>query len=429
MVANFRTRHPVDTDIDISSLRFWSQTFDDRERSFAQLRRVAPVSWHHQLETPGLARTSREAGFWAVTTHADLSFVSRRPDLFSSALGQVNLRPAPFSLDVNMLLLDPPTHSAYRRIVSGAFSARAIASLTASIGRRSRQIVLQAIRLGEFDFVSAVAAKIPMRTIAIILGLPPDEHDRFVTAADAYAGAGVPASVANGVGVAEFFEEQSRYLRELSLAMVAYRRAQPADDVMTRLVQGEIDGRRLTDAEIVSTVLLLIVAGHATTKHALSLSVLALDQHPEQRQWLLADYDARFPGAFDELMRYTSPILAFARTATRDLTLGGQSVSRGDKIAMFYCSANRDESIFERAGLLDLARPNNSQVAFGGGGAHFCLGSILARVQIQAVLRELYGRTAALELGEPVFGFSDFMHAMDSLPVRVAAKATSHPQR
>ena len=421
--GNFRTHHPVDTDVDISSLRFWSQGFGERERSFARLRAMAPVSWHRQLETPGLPKKEREAGFWAVTRHADVSFVSRRADLFSSANGQVNVRPAPFSLDVNMLVLDPPEHSAYRRIVSGAFTARAVAALEPTIVRSARQIVLRAIRLREFDFVTTVAAKLPMRVIATILGLPTSEHDQFIIAADAYAGAGVPASVADGVGVAEFFERQSYYLRELSLAMAAFRREHPADDVMTRLVHGEIAGRRLTGEEIVSTVLLLIVAGHATTKNALSLSLLTLGQHPEQQRWLVNDFDSRFPGAFDELVRYTSPILAFARTATRDMSLGGKAVARGDKVAMFYCSANRDESVFERADTLDLARRDNSQVAFGGGGVHFCLGSILAHVQTKAVLRELYGRTTRLELGEPSFGFSDFSHAVERLPVRVETPA------
>jgi cytochrome P450 len=423
-VANFRRHHHTDTDVDISSLRFWSGSFDERERSFARLRAVAPVSWHPQLETPGLAKKDLEAGFWAVTQHADVSFVSRRPDLFSSAIGRVSLRPAPFSVIGNMLVLDPPTHSAYRRIVSGAFTAGAVRKVEPRIGRWARQIVRQAIWQREFDFVSTVAAKIPARPLAIILGLPASEHDQFVIAADAYAGAGVSASVANGVGVAEFFEQQSYYLRELCLAMSAYRREHPAGDIMTRLVQGEVAGRRLTDDEIFSTVLLLSVAGHATTKNALALSMLALEGHPEQRRWLLDDFDTRFPDAFEELMRYTSPILAFARTATRDVSLGGKAVSSGDKVAMFYCSANRDESVFERADTLDLARSTNSQVAFGGGGVHFCLGSILARVQIKAVLRELYGRTAGIELKEAVYGFSDFMHTVESLAVRVEPTTT-----
>jgi cytochrome P450 len=424
-MSYFRTHHPIDTDVDISSVAFWSQDFQTRERSFARLRASAPVSWHPPLATPGLARKYREAGFWAVTRVAEVALVSRRPDLFSSQVGRVNLRPAPFSVQPTMLVLDPPAHSVHRRIVSAAFTARAVAALEPTIARHARQIVLRAGVQQEFDFVSAIAAKLPLRMIATLLGLPTSEHDGFVTAAGAYADAGVPRQLADGVGQREFFAPQAEYLRELCRAFSAFRRAHPGDDIMTRLVQAEIGGRRLSEDEIFATVLLLIVAGHVTTKQATTLSVLALDRHREQRRWLLEDFDSRFDSAFDELMRYTCPLLAFARTATRDVELAGRPITKGDKVALFYCSANRDESVFEDPGRLDLARPANDHVAFGGGGVHFCLGSTLARAQIKALLREILTRLPDLRLGAPVLGFSDFTHTVEALPAQ-AGRVGSH---
>src|SRR4051794_28128807 len=200
MIRLFRTEHRVDTDVDISSVAFWRQPFAVRDLAFARLRAERPVSWHPALETPGYDRSKhREAGFWAVTTAEDIAYVSRHHELFSSELGQVNLRPAPFAVAPNMLVLDPPAHGALRRAVSSAFTPRAVARLQRMIERRSRQIVARAAAREEFDFVRDVAAQLPLRTIADLFGLPPSEHDAFVVAADAYVGSGFPARLPPGI--------------------------------------------------------------------------------------------------------------------------------------------------------------------------------------------------------------------------------------
>ena len=420
MVRLFRTDHRVDTDVDISSVAFWGQPFHVRDAAFSRLRTERPVSWHPALETPGYPRSKHhEAGFWAVTTAEDIAYASRHHELFSSELGQVNLRPAPFRVDPNMLVLDPPDHDSLRRVVSTAFTPKAVARLGHTIERRSKQIVARAAAQGEFDFVREVAAQLPLRTIADLFGLPPSEHDSFVAAADAYVGSGFPAQLPTGITMQAFYEAQVAYLTNLCTSLARYRRRVPADDLVTCLVNEEVDGRSLIDAEILSTMLLLVVAGDDTTKQATTLSLLALHDNPAERDWLGDDFERRIDDALEEFLRYASPVIVFTRTATVRTELHGVRIAAGDKVALFYCSGNRDATVFTFPGTFDLRRPRAQHVAFGGGGVHFCLGSAVAKAQLKSLYREIFRRMPALVVGEPEFIFSEFVHGVRALPVRV----------
>ncbi|MGZ0712697.1 cytochrome P450 (plasmid) [Coraliomargarita sp. W4R53] len=418
MKSWFRTPHPETTNVDISSIDFWSQPFESREVAFARLRAEAPVSWHRQLETPGLRHRSEEAGFWAVTKVRDIAFVSKNHDLFSSEIGQVGVRPAPFRLDPNMLVVDPPHHTDLRRIVSGAFTPRSLRSLEESIRRNAHRIVLRAARHESFDFVNEVSALLPLLTIATLIGVPESERERFVAAADAHVRGGIPGDLPPGVTPEQYFAEQARYLNELCAALAEWRRTNPGEDLMTHLVQAEIDGKALSPAEIFSTVMMLIVAGSDTTKQEITLSMIALERFPEQKAWLIADFEQRFDLAFNELVRFASPVVSFARTATQDVELAGAAVTAGDKVALFYCSGNRDEDEFTDPGALDLTRPASAHVAFGGGGVHYCLGSRLAQVEVKSMLREIFTLLPGLTLGEPQYGFGESVHSVTSLPAR-----------
>lgn len=418
MTTWFRTPHALTTDVDISSIGFWSQPFDARDIAFARLRAEAPVSWHKQLETPGLRPRSQEAGFWAVTKVRDISFVSRHHELFSSEIGQVSVRPAPFRLDPNMLVVDPPHHTDLRRIISGAFTARALHSIEANIRRNAHRIALRATRHETFDFVTEISAKLPLLTIATLIGVPDSERDRFIAAADAHVRGGIPANLRPGLTPEEYFAEQATYLNELCTALAQWRRTNPAEDLMTHLVQAEIDEKPLSHAEIFSTVLMLIVAGSDTTKQEITLSMVALDRFPEQKSWLLTDFEQRFDLAFDELVRFASPVVSFARTATQDVELAGTGITAGDKVALFYCSGNRDEDEFDNPAELNLTRPASAHVAFGGGGVHYCLGSRLAQVEVKSMLREVFALLPDLDIGEPTYGFGESVHSVTSLPVR-----------
>lgn len=413
----FRTPHRLDVRVDISSMDFWSRDFDDRDTAFAQLRREAPVSWQPPIETPGLPDRRHEAGFWAVTTVTEIAYVSRHPQLFSSEIGQVSVRPAPFRLDPNMLVVDAPDHTELRRVVGSAFTPAALATLEASIDRHARRIILRARHKGSFDFVSEVAAPLPLLTLAALLGIPATEVDAFVAAADSHVGGRIPSD-ASPHEYERQFAQSAAYLTHLFSALCAWRRHTPGDDLLTRLVQATVDGVPMTDEAIQSTLMLLVVAGNDTTKQAITLTALALDRFRGEREWLTTGdgFDARFDAAFDELIRFASPVISFARTATQDLELAGRSVTAGDKIALFYCSGNRDESEFADPAHLDLRRGASSQVGFGGGGVHFCLGNRLARAQMRAVFREIATRMPNLEVGEAENGFSDSVRSVVSLP-------------
>jgi cytochrome P450 len=416
-MSYFRTPHSFTTDVDISSIDFWQQGFRARDEAFHRLRRQAPISWHPPLQTPGLPKRFREAGFWAAATAETISFISRHPQLFSSEIGQVSVRPAPFRLAANMLVTDPPRHSDYRHLVGSAFTPRTIARLQRAIDHRAVQIVGRAAMQEEFDFVDAIASKMPLHTIADLIGVPDSEHERFVELAGSYVRTRISADP-SGISVTEFVAAQGEYLRDLCDRLCRERRLESHDDLITALVYGHIDERPLSDDEIYSTMILLITAGDDTTVQATTLSFLALQGFPEQRAWLSADFDARFDVAFDELIRYGSPVLSFARTATDDIELDGQRLAAGDKVALFYCSGNRDETLFPEPHDLDLTRQPNHHVAFGGGGVHYCLGAALARAQIKALLQQLLRRLPNVELSEPQFGFNEAIHTVDSLVVR-----------
>jgi cytochrome P450 len=208
-------------------------------------------------------------------------------------------------------------------------------------------------------------------------------------------------------------------LTNLCTALARYRRRVPGEDLVTCLVNAEMDGRPLSDAEILSTLLLLVVAGDDTTKQATTLSLLALHDNPAEREWLSEDFERRIDDALEEFIRYASPVIVFTRTATAPTSLHGVSIAAGDKVALFYCSGNRDATVFPSPETFDLRRPRAQHVAFGGGGVHFCLGSAVAKAQLKSLFREIFRRMPQLEVGEPDFIFSEFVHGVSALPVRV----------
>lgn len=402
--------------VDISSVAFWSSSFEERERSFAWLRDHAPVSWQPPLETPGLPARFQEPGFWAVCTAAEIRQVSHHHELYSSERAQVNVRPKPFWIEDNILVLDPPRHTAYRQILNHAFTARAVQRLEPFVRTTARRLVRSMLRVDAFDLVRDVCSQLPVRTIACLLGVPVAEHDRFVQLTRGYLGSRVAAVVPEGTDHDAYIARQGQLLREVCLDLAAQKRRRPEDDLMTRLVQALVDGHALPDDVLVSTVLLLLVAGTGTTQHATTLAFLALEQFPEQRAWLVEAWDLRFDHAFDELLRHASPVISFARTATETTRLGDQQIAAGDKVALFYCSGNRDERVFPDPDRLDLARPARQHASFGGGGVHFCLGSAVARLQVGAVLQELC-RAPRLHVGPPTFGVGEEVRSVLALPV------------
>jgi cytochrome P450 len=423
MRPNFTTEHPFTTDRDLSSSRFWEQTFEEREETFRWLRENQPVSWHEPLETEDLPpEVHGERGFWAVTLAEDITHVSQNHEGFSSERGDVTLRPLyQFQRDQapTFLIMDPPRHTQYRRIISSAFTPKSVAKLNSQITQRAAEIVDRVVGAGDIDFVREVSSKLPMLTVADLVGVPESLIGTFAEAGDNWVSIGDAEVRPPGVSVAEFAMQQLATIREIGVDLVQHRRAHPSDDIATALAEAEFDGHQLSDDDIGAMMLLLSVAGNDTTKQTTTRTVVALDRNPDQRAWLAEDFDGRIATSIEEFVRHACPVIEFARTATHDTELRGVHIAEGDKVAMFYCSGNRDESVFPDAGKFDLTRPRTPHVGFGGGGVHFCLGNGVAKAQLRALFNEVLTKLPHIEVGEPENLTSEFINGVKRLPVRV----------
>ena len=403
-------------DIDLGSWDFWGLDDDYRDGVFATLRREAPVSFHESYVT---ADDAPVAGHWAVTRHDDVFYASRHPELFSSALGITVGDQTPELAEYfgSMIAMDDPRHTRLRNIVRSAFTPRVLALIEDSVRVRARRLVDEMVAAhpdGSGEIVSELAGPLPLQIICDMMGIPEVDHQRVFHWTNVILGFGDPdiatdfdefSSVAMSIGA---------YAAELAEA----RRASPGEDLTTALVQAELDGERLTSAEVASFFILLVVAGNETTRNAISHGVLALSRFPEQRELWFSDYAGMAPTAVEEIVRWASPVAYMRRTATRDVELGGVRIAAGDKVSLWYGSANRDESKFANPWLFDVRRHPNPHVGFGGGGAHFCLGANLARREITVAFEELQRRVPDIQaVEEPDRLHSAFIHGIKRLPV------------
>ncbi|MGY4708328.1 cytochrome P450 [Mycolicibacterium sp. CBM1] len=400
---------------DITSRHFWSRPFAERDETFAALRATDGLTWHEPL--PSLF-PMEEPGFWALTRRADIVHVSLHPELFSSARG-IALDPMPADIQriaTFFLMMDPPQHTVYRRLISAAFTPRNVAQIDEQVRKNAATVVDDLVGAGEVDFVSACSARLPMMTISEMLGVPNSERDALAKAAEKLFSMS-DDEYSTIEERAEATVNEMFLLAGTGIELAKFRRRHPGDDLMTSIVNAEVDGHRLTDEEIGAFLILLASAGNDTTKQTTSHAMLALATNPAQRQWLMADFDARIGPAVEEFIRWATPVLQFARVVTEDTELAGQRLAAGDKVGLFYCSANRDAA-FDRPGEFDLRRSPNPHLGFGGGGPHFCLGNQLARTELRNLFRELLFRVDA-EFGEPDYLLSTFVHGIKHLPAFV----------
>ena len=321
------TPHERTIDVDISSDAFWAKSFEERDESFARLRREAPVSWHPPTEFPF---PHEEAGFWAVVKNDDINTVSRQTQRFGSRFG-VSLDPFPFDLARSLsffLTLDAPEHARYRELVSSAFTRRQVALIDEQIRSAAREIVDDLVGAGDVDFVEHCASRLPMRTIADMMGVPESERVAAARAGDAVIGRSDPSfgDPADPIGT---ITDARDHLYALGAELAQHRRAHPGDDLLTNLVNAEVDGQRLTDDDIGAFMVLFTVAGNDTTRNTTSLTAVAFDRNPDQRAYLLEDFDGRIMPAVEEFVRHGSPVMQFTRTALVDTELGGQQIAAG----------------------------------------------------------------------------------------------------
>lgn len=403
--------------VDITSHDFWEQPFAVRDRTFAQLRAGDGLTWHRPFESMfGM----EEPGYWALTRRADIAYVSQHPELFTSADG-VALNPMPAEIQrfaSFFLSMDPPQHTTYRRLISSAFTPRNVRQIEEQIHRNAVAIVDELIGAGDIEFVSACSAKLPMLTIMDMLGVPAADQPDVAYAAEKLFGMSDDEYV-TADDRADDPAAQIMLLNNTGVELAKFRRANPGDDLMTSMVNAEVDGHKLTDEEIGAFLILLASAGNDTTKQATTHAMMALVDNPEQRDWLLDDFDNRIGPAIEEFVRWASPVIQFARFATVDTEINGQPVSAGDKVGLFYCSANRDEAVFDNPRAFDVTRSNNPHLGFGGGGPHFCLGSQLAKAELRNLFRELLSRLDTVEFGEPDLLYSNFVHGIKRVNAHV----------
>lgn len=402
---------------DITSHDFWSRPFDVRDQTFAELRALDGISWHRPLPTQF---DIEEPGFWALTRRADIQFASQNPELFTSAQG-VALDPMPADVQkfaTFFLGMDPPQHTTYRRLISSAFTPRNLRRIEEQIHANAVAIVDDLIGAGDIDFVEACSARLPMRTISDMLGVPAADQPALAKAAEKlFSMTDDEYSSLEERAMATINEIM--LISTTGVELAKFRRANPGDDLMTSIVNAEVDGHRLTDEEIGAFLILLASAGNDTTKQSTTHAMLALTANPDQRDWLMEDYEGRVGTAVEEFVRWSTPVLQFARFATQDVEIAGQQIQAGDKVGLFYCSANRDESAFADPHTFKLNRSPNPHVGFGAGGPHFCLGNQLAKSELRNIFRELLTRLKTIELGEPQLLYSSFVHGIKRLPAHV----------
>jgi methyl-branched lipid omega-hydroxylase len=409
--------------LDLSSNEFWGRPLSERAASFARLRAqprprlfVEPVV---SFAEPG-------PGYYALVRHADVVEASRHPEVFSSARGATGIADLPVEFNEyfgSMINMDDPRHARLRRIVSRAFSPRMIARFEDDVRRAAAEVVDELLAAGPCDFVSHVAARLPLKFICDMMGIP-DEHYETVFANSNLILAGFdPEYVSeNPDEVVGQLLGAGQALADLVTSLGAARAQRGGEDLISSLVTANVDGEQLTSAELASFFVLLVVAGNETTRNALSHALMLLTEYPEQRALLLADIEGRLGGAVEEIVRYTSPVIFMRRTLTRDYTMNGQDYHEGDKAVLYYYSANRDEAVFRDPEQFDITRSPNPHVGFGAPGPHFCLGAHLARRELTVMLRELLTRVPDITAaGEPDRLLSSFVNGIKRLPCQFTA--------
>jgi cytochrome P450 len=410
-------------EIDLSDLMFWGRPLEEREGAFKTLREQRPLAFFAEPEILGLTSVQipRGPGYYAVTRHADVLEASRQPELFCSGKGatsQFDMPEAFLEFFGSMINLDDPRHARLRRIVSAAFTPKMIKTFEEQVQASAAQIVDEVIDKGECDFVTEVAARLPLKIICDMMGVPESDYDFVFTRSNTILGATDPEYVPEGGDIAQALLTGGAELAQMVSELGQQRMKEPTDDLTSALVNANVDGEHLNEAELGSFFILLVVAGNETTRNAIGHGMKLLTDNPDQRKLWAEDFDGVAPTAVEEIVRVASPVIFMRRTATQDTTLGGQPVKEGDKFILYYWSANRDEGVFDDPYRFDVRRDPNPHVGFGGPGPHFCLGAHLARREITVMYRELFRRIPDMEAsGEPARLLSGFINGIKHLPV------------
>jgi cholest-4-en-3-one 26-monooxygenase len=383
---------------------------------FTRLRAEAPVYHHPEPDGPG---------FWVITKHDDIIQCNRDAATFSSEQARGGVVGLEERADMQteaeqaggrmMLMMDPPDHTRYRKLVNRGFTPRMIGEMETHIRELTATILDQAVAKDGADFVVDVAAELPLEVIAELIGVPTEDRHKIFDWSNRMVGSEDPEYIVTDEEVFNAQVEMFMYAQQIADT----RRKEPRDDIITALLSAEVDGESLSDMDFNLFFLLLSVAGNETTRNAIAHGMNAFLENPDQYAMLVDDPEGRIATATEEILRWASPVMYFRRNATKDFELRGQTIKAGEKISMWYISGNRDEDIWADPFAFDITRDPNPHIAFGGGGPHFCLGSQLARMEIHVLFEELAKRVPRVEqLGDPEPLRSNFIGGIKHLPVR-----------
>ncbi len=376
--------------------------------AYARLRNESPVAWHPESDGPG---------FWALSKWADVRTVSRQPQRFSSYRRGVMME----EIDeaqlgaqrLMMLNMDPPQHDRFKLLVSRGFTPKAAAGLVPRIHDLAREIVDDVIGRGEGDFVADLAGRLPSGLIAEFMGIPRSDGEHLYELTE------IMHTTDETIAPPERKMAAIGEMLGYAAGVAQSKRRNPGEDIGTALVQAEVDGVSLTDEEFQWFFLLLVNAGGDTTRNLVAAGMQLLFEHPDERARLTADLDGLMGSAIEEMLRYTTPVIYFRRTLTEDTEIRDVPMRAGDKVVMLYGSVNRDEEVFEDADRFDVGRTPNPHMAFGGGGPHLCLGMHVARIEIDAMFRQILTRMPDLRpAGERHLMASNFIAGVHSMPVQ-----------
>jgi cholest-4-en-3-one 26-monooxygenase len=394
----------------------------EHHEMFKRLRAEDPVSWH---DLPG------GKGFWNVVRHADLIAINRDTATYSSEAGGVSiLDPGEFGEQggvdprgLMMLYMDPPKHTRYRLLVNKGFTPRMIGLLEKYLKHRAILIVDNIIERGSCDFVEDLASELPLQAIAEIMGVPQEDRKLLFDWSNRMIGVDDP-EYAKGDDGMNASMELYMYVNELAKK----RKTDPRDDIVTKLINAEVEGDRLSEIEFDMFMMLLTVAGNETTRNTTAWGMWALMENTQQYKELSNNLDTMLDPAIEEILRWATPVYHFRRTALADTEFRGQEFKQGDKVVIWHTSANRDEEVFDDPFTFDITRSPNDHIAFGGGGAHFCLGANLARMELQLIFREILERIPDMTMtAEPSMLRSNFIGGVKHLPVKYTPGAKKNP--
>jgi cholest-4-en-3-one 26-monooxygenase len=384
---------------------------------YAELRRSAPIWWNPQPPEVG---GFQDDGFWVVSKHADVKEISRRGDVFSTfentAIPRFNDDIQREQIELQRLVLlnmDAPEHTKLRKIISRGFTPRAINGLRAELSNRAREIVEAAAESGSGDFVTQVACELPLQAIAELIGIPQEDRMKVFTWSNEMTGYDDPDIDVDPVA-------SSAAVLGYAYEMAAARKECPADDIVTTLVQADVDGDQLSPEEFGFFVILLAVAGNETTRNAITHGMMAFLDNPDQWELFKKERPAT---AVDEIIRWATPVTSFQRTALEDTELGGVVIKKGQRLVMLYRSANFDEDVFENPEKFEIMRKDNQHLSFGGTGAHFCVGANLARLEVELIFNAIADHLPDItKIGDPKRLRSGWLNGIKEFPVDYKTK-------